>query len=282
MGCVSIPQQMLLVNKARTKLIQCAMVKEQNRDYDLRQMVAHANLLDNLLRTEEEEAKHFECIDAVHEGSVVILPVESAIIDDCIGGFTSSIGKNGEIIKTDLDDMMFDMDDKEYHNLTNCSEMLDQCRRYEDSLLEEEQNKHDQHSNTNGTNMTNNNVNDNDSNDMHNPALRVRQTMLFKPSTYHISSGLEPAEEEQLEYEEEREEEIENLMEQGELPEEMDGYHQSRDRFKNMSPAAQAADQALRDMHYTNAISMAYNNISNSKEEPLRHKFIDTYVRPLT
>ncbi|KAH7590236.1 hypothetical protein J7295_00622 [Nakaseomyces glabratus] len=50
MQYVSIPQQILLANRARTKLMDCAMVKEHNKDYDLRRMVAHANMLDSLLR----------------------------------------------------------------------------------------------------------------------------------------------------------------------------------------------------------------------------------------
>lgn len=271
MGCVSIPQQMLLLNKARSKLMQCAMVKDQNRDYDLRQMVAHANLLDNLLRTEEEEAKHFERIDAVHEGGLTVPPppvVMPAPEDDIVRD--ELIGKNGEIISPECDDMMFDMDDKEYHNMTNCSDMLDRCRRYEDSLVEEER--------CNNNNITNDNSND----------TTIPQVLVKLQNPYHIASGLEPAEEEQLEYEEEREEEMENLMEQGELPEDMGGYHRrpsisprssdssSSSASDPVSPAARAADQVLRDMRYTNAISAAYNNLSpTSKEVPRETSYID-------
>lgn len=39
---------------------------------------------------------------------------------------------------------MFDMDDKEYHTSTECSNMISQCRRYEDSLSDQSQ--YDQYS----------------------------------------------------------------------------------------------------------------------------------------
>lgn len=225
---------MLLLNKARSKLMQCAMVKDHNRDYDLRQMVAHANLLDTLLRAEDR----FEAIDAVHEGVAVPPPPQV-------------IGKNGEIISPQRGHGdAFDMDDKEYHNLTDCSEMVDRCRQYGSSL----------------------------------------QDTGEKP--YYMPSGLEPAEEDELVCEEERaEEEQETLMEQGELPEDMDGYHSSTGSSptssktgsparaalpgRQLSPAEQAADQALRDMHYANAISAAYNHINPAQEAGKGHHYID-------
>lgn len=45
---VSISQQYLLAGKARSKLLKCAST-EKNKDYDLRILVGHANLLDRLM-----------------------------------------------------------------------------------------------------------------------------------------------------------------------------------------------------------------------------------------
>ncbi|GAV56212.1 hypothetical protein ZYGR_0BA01180 [Zygosaccharomyces rouxii] len=45
---VSISQQYLLAGKAKSKLLKCAST-EKNKDYDLRILVGHANLLDRLM-----------------------------------------------------------------------------------------------------------------------------------------------------------------------------------------------------------------------------------------
>lgn len=45
---ISISKQYLLAGRARSKLLQCAST-EKNKDYDLRILVGHANLLDRLM-----------------------------------------------------------------------------------------------------------------------------------------------------------------------------------------------------------------------------------------
>lgn len=47
---VSVSQQYLLASKARSKLLQCASTGK-NKDYDLRILVGHANLLDKLMNS---------------------------------------------------------------------------------------------------------------------------------------------------------------------------------------------------------------------------------------
>lgn len=45
---VTVSQQYLLASKVRSKLLKCAST-EKNKDYDLRVLVGHANLLDKLM-----------------------------------------------------------------------------------------------------------------------------------------------------------------------------------------------------------------------------------------
>ena len=280
MQYVSIPQQILLANRARTKLMDCAMVKEHNKDYDLRRMVAHANMLDSLLRDVPTSAQTQQTQRP--EPQAQVYRAQAHEYDE---------------------ELMFDMDDKEYHTSTECSNMISQCRRYEDSLSDQSQydqysdQYHEQYSDQFGTlrgslrgsvrdslgdsldcdNAVEENKDDvttttmtttiDENGEMHtcNRVPLLYQTLRDENTPRDLRDHIIDNERED-DYGDDPRDDEENLLESGESPDEMDGCG------------------LLAEVVYTNPVSMRYNkwqHPADTSTELYKPRYIDAYIRPL-